>query len=113
MAVFERTNGGAQPGEFFGRELKFVQCTKTGIHTNHANVDSVFEKVTRVVANYSTISLIGTPASNVAMFVVEGLPSDVSGTAIVSELQTAANVATGGAGCVFAVFEGISGNTFV
>jgi len=89
-----------------------VRCTKTGIETDNDKPDSVFEKVTRVVAQYSTISLVGTPASNVAMFVVEGLPSDVAGTAIVSELQTAANAATGGAGCVFAVFEGINGNQF-
>jgi hypothetical protein len=119
MATFARVNGGTIAGEFFGRDIKFVKATLSGIETGYASPDSNFEKVARVLSRFSTISVVGTPASNNAMFVVEGLPTTVGdntadqsgGTAIVTQLQTEANAATGGA-VTFTVYSGLSGTSF-
>ena len=119
MATFTRVNGGAQAGEFFGRDIKFVKATLSSIESGYASPDSNFEKIVRVLETVSTVSVVGTPASNNAMFVVEGLPTTVGdntadqsgGTAIVTHLQTQANAATGGA-VTFAVYNGLSGTTF-
>lgn len=119
MATFARVNGGALAGEFVGRDLKFVNVALTGIQTGYTSPDSNFEKVVRVLQKYSTVTIVGTPASGNAVFVVEGLPTTVGdntadqsgGTAIVAQLQTDANAATGGS-CVFTVYGGLSGSSF-
>ena len=119
MATFTRTNGGAQAGEFVGRDLKFVNVALTGIQTNYTAAESNFEKVVRVLERYSTVTITGTPSGGNAVFVVEGLPTTVSdntadqsgGTAIVTQLQTDANAATSGS-CVFTVYSGLSGTSF-
>jgi hypothetical protein len=111
MAEFTRTNGGALPGEFIGRDIKFVLCALTGIHTSYSAVNSNFEKCMRVLSKFCTITVVGTPASNNAMFVVEGLPTDVGGTAIASVLATDADAATSGS-TTWTVYNGLSGNTF-
>lgn len=119
MATFTRVNGGALASELFGRDLKFVKATMSSIETGYTSPDSNFEKITRVLSRFSTISVVGTPASNNAVFVVEGLPTTVGdntadqsgGTAIVTQLQTEANAATGGA-VTFTVYNGISGTSF-
>ena len=120
MATFTRANGGATAGEFFGRDLKFVKCNSTGIHTSYTAADSDLEKVTRILSMYSTISVVGTPASDNVMFVVEGLPTTVGdntadqsgGTAIVAQLNADANVSIGSNAARFTVYNGLSGNTF-
>lgn len=119
MATFTRVNGGALAGEFVGRDLKFVKCALTGIETGYTAAESNFEKVVRVLERYSTVTIVGTPSSGNAMFVVEGLATTVSdntadqsgSTTIVAQLQTEANAATSGS-CVFTVYNGLSGTTF-
>lgn len=111
MPVFTRTNGGVAPGEFIGRDIKFVKCTSTGIHTDATLVDSDHEKATRILAQYSTITVVGTPASDNAIWAVEGLPTDVAGTAIVSQLNTEGNAALTNS-TVWVVYNGISGTSF-
>lgn len=112
MPVFTRTNGGVAPGEFIGRDIKFVKCNSSGIHTNAINVDSDHEIATRILSQYATITLVGTPASNNAIWAVEGLPTDVAGTAIVSQLNTEGNAALASTATVWTVYNGISGDTF-
>jgi hypothetical protein len=120
MATFTRANGGALAGEFFGRDLKWVKCTSTSIETGYTAADSDLEKVARILSKYSTISVVGTPASNNVMFVVEGLPTTVGdssadqsgGTAIVAQLNADANVSLGSSAARFTVYSGLSGNTF-
>jgi hypothetical protein len=119
MATFTRTNGGALAGEYIGRDLKFVKATLTSIETGYTAADSNYEKIVRVLEKYSTVSVTGIPASNNAIFVVEGLPTTVGdnsadqsgGTAIVTQLQTDANAATSGS-VVFTVYNNISGTSF-
>ena len=120
MATFTRANGGALAGEFVGRDLKWVKCTSTSIETSPGAADSDFEKVVRILQKYSTVTIVGTPASSNAMFVVEGLPTTVGdnsadqsgGTAIVNQLNADANVSLGSAAVRFTVYGGLSGNTF-
>ena len=119
MATFTRTNGGAQAGEFVGRDLKFVNVALTGIQTNYTAAESNFEKVVRVLERYSTVTIVGTPSSGNAMFVVEGLPTTVNdntpdqsgSTTVIAQMQTEANAATSGS-CVFTVYSGLSGTSF-
>jgi hypothetical protein len=119
MATFARVNGGAQAGEFVGRDLKFVKVALTGIHTSYTAVDSNFEKCVRVLSKYCTVTIVGTPASGVALFVVEGLPTKVgdstadqsAGTAIATALATDADAATSGS-TTWTVYSGLSGDTF-
>lgn len=119
MATFARTNGGTTAGEFFGRDLKFVKLNLTGVHTGYTAVDSDLEKCARVLSKYSTISVVGTPASDNVVFVVEGLPTKVGdnsadqsgGTAIATALATDADAATGGS-TTWTVYNGLSGTSF-
>ena len=116
MAI-DRTNGGIAAGEFIGRDVKFVKCALTGIHTGFTAVDSNLEKVARVLSKFSTITVVGTPASDNVIFLVEGLPSgnvlDVTGTsaAIATALATDADAATGGS-TTWTIYNGLSGTSF-
>lgn len=116
MAI-TRTNGGATAGEFIGRDVKFVKCALTGIHTGYTAVDSNFEKVTRVLSKFCTITVVGTPASDNVVFLVEGLPSgnvlNVNGSseAIATALATDADAATSGS-TTWTIYNGLSGQTF-
>lgn len=116
MAI-TRTNGGVTAGEFIGRDVKFVKCALTGIHTGYTAVDSNLEKVTRVLSKFCTITVVGTPASDNVIFLVEGLPSgnvlDVTGTsaAIATALATDADAATGGS-TTWTIYNGLSGTSF-
>ena len=120
MATFTRANGGTTLGEFIGRDLKFVKCTSTSIETGYTAADSDLEKVARILSKYSTISIVGTPASNNVIFAVEGLPTTVGdssvdqsgGTAIVAQLNSDANVSLGSNAARFTVYSGLSGATF-
>jgi hypothetical protein len=104
-------------GEFIGRDVKFVNCALTGIHTNYTLSDSDLAKVTRVLAKFCTITVVGTPASDNVKFLVEGLPSgsvlNVSGTlqAIATALATDADASTGGS-TTWTITNGLSGTTF-
>jgi hypothetical protein len=117
MATFTRTNGGVTAGEFIGRDVKFVNCALTGIHTGYTAVDSDLEKVTRVLAKFCTVTVVGTPASDNVKFLVEGLPSgsvkDINGSlaAIATALATDADAATGGS-TTWTITNGLSGTTF-
>lgn len=119
MATFTRTNGGTTAGEFVGRELKFVKCALTGIHTGYTAADSDLEKVTRVLSRFCTVTVVGTPASGNVIFVVEGLPTTIGdssadqsgGTAIATALATYADAATGGS-TTWTVYDGLSGTSF-
>ena len=119
MATFARTNGGTTAGEFIGRDIKFVNCALTGIHTGYTAVDSDLEKVTRVLSKFCTVTVVGTPASGNVTFVVEGLPTKVGdnsadqsgGTAIATALATDADAATGGS-TTWTVYNGLSGTSF-
>jgi len=104
-------------GEFIGRDVKFVNCALTGIHTSYTAADSDLAKVTRVLAKFCTITIVGTPASDNVKFLVEGLPSgsvlNVSGTsqAIATALATDADASTGGS-TTWTITNGLSGTTF-
>jgi hypothetical protein len=117
MATFTRTNGGVTAGEFIGRDVKFVKCALTGIHTGYTAVDSNLEKVTRVLSKFATITIVGTPAADNVVFMVEGLPAgnvqDVTGSsaAIATALATDADAATGGS-TTWTIYNGLSGATF-
>jgi hypothetical protein len=117
MATFTRVNGYAAPGEFIGRDVKFVKCAATGIETSYAAADSDFEQVVRALAKFCTITIVGTPASGNCVFVVEGLPSgnvkDYTGTsaAIATVLATDADNASG-LTTTWTIYNGLSGATF-
>ena len=104
-------------GEFIGRDIKFVNCALTGIHTNYTLSDSDLAKVTRVLAKFCTITVVGTPASDNVKFLVEGLPAgnvlNVNGTsqAIATALATDADASTGGS-TTWTITNGLSGTTF-
>lgn len=115
MASFTRANGYAAPGEFVGRDLKIVKCALTGIHTGYDAAESNHEKATRVLSQYCTITVVGTPASDNALYVVEGLPTTVgvdgTQTAIATVLATDADAATSGS-TTWTVYNGLSGTSF-
>ena len=117
MATFTRTNGGVTAGEFIGRDVKFVNCALTGIHTNYTAANSDLEKVTRVLQKFCTVTIVGTPASDNVKYLVEGLPSgnveNVNGTsqAIATALATDADAATGGS-TTWTITNGLSGTSF-
>jgi len=104
-------------GEFVGRDVKFVNCALTGIHTNYTLADSDLAKVTRVLAKFCTITIVGTPASDNVKFLVDGLPAgnvlNVNGTsqAIATALATDADASTGGS-TTWTITNGLSGTTF-
>ena len=104
-------------GEFIGRDVKFVNCALSGIHTGYTAADSDLAKVTRVLAKFCTITVVGTPASSNVKYLVEGLPSgnvkDVTGTsaAIATALATDADAANG-LTSTWTIYTGLSGSTF-
>ena len=104
-------------GEFIGRDVKFVNCALTGIHTNYTASDSNLAKVTRVLSKFCTVTVVGTPAGDNVKFLVEGLPSgsvkDYTGTlaAIATALATDADAATSGS-TTWTITDGLSGTTF-
>ena len=104
-------------GEFIGRDVKFVNCALTGIHTNYTLADSDLAKVTRVLSKFCTVTVVGTPAGDNVKYLVEGLPAgsvkDVTGTlaAIATALATDADAATGGS-TTWTITNGLSGTSF-
>ena len=104
-------------GEFIGRDVKFVNCQLTGIHTNYTASDSNLAKVTRVLQKFCTVTIVGTPAGDNVKYLVEGLPSgnveNVNGTsqAIATALATDADAATGGS-TTWTITNGLSGTSF-
>ena len=105
-------------GEFIGRDVKFVNCALTGIHTNYTLADSNLAKVTRVLSKFCTVTVVGTPAGDNVKYLVEGLPSgsvkDVTGTlaAIATALATDADLAIGSGSTTWTITDGLSGTTF-
>jgi hypothetical protein len=104
-------------GEFIGRDVKFVNCALTGIHTSYTAANSDLAKVTRVLSKFCTITVVGTPAADNVKYLVEGLPSgnvkDVTGTsaAIATALATDADASTGGS-TTWTITDGLSGTSF-
>jgi len=117
MATFTQSYGYAAAAEQVGRDVKFVNCALTGIHTNYANSDSDLAKVIRVLSKFCTVTVVGTPAADNVKFLVEGLPAgsviNVSGTsqAIATALATDADASTGGS-TTWTITNGLSGTTF-
>lgn len=117
MATFTRTNGYAVPSEQVGRDVKFVKVVLSGIETGYNAAGSNHEKCTNVLAKFCTITLVGTPASNNALWMVEGLPTgnviDVTGStaAIATALATDADAATSGS-TTWTIYDGLSGASF-
>lgn len=107
MAVFARVNGGAQVGQFVGRALEFVLLAKNNIHVNFTNVDSDFEKAVRVLQTYGTMTIVGTPATNNVIFVMEGLSNRATKANIEQDL-TDAGV---GSSVITIMAAGLKGNT--
>jgi hypothetical protein len=106
MAIGQtRVNGGAQPTELVGRELDWVLVGHANLHVTYTNVDSDFEIVIRTLENYGTVTIVGTPATDYARFVMEGLNANAA------VLDTALTAAVGGNPNV-AVSTGLSGDTF-
>ena len=112
-----RTNGWAVAAEQVGRDVKFVKVNATGIETAYAAADSDFEQVVFALQKHCTITIVGTPASSNAVFMVEGLPSgnivDVTGTsaAVATALATDIDAASGLTSTVTS-YNGLSGATF-
>lgn len=108
MAVFARANnGGARVGQFVGRELEFVLLAKTGIQTGFTDVDSNFEKAVRILQTYGTMTIVGTPASDNVIFVMEGM----SNKATKGNIEADLNAALSG-GCVITLMTaGLKGST--
>lgn len=104
-------------GEFIGRDVKFVKCNLTNIHVSYTTANSDLSKVTRVLEKFCTVTIVGTPASDNVIFLVEGLPSgnvlDVTGAsaAIATALATDADAATGGS-TTWTIYNGLSGTSF-
>ena len=111
MAIVTRVNGTVVPSEQVGRDLKFVKLNVTGIETTYNTVDSDFEKNTRMLQQFCSITIVGTPASSNVVYVVEGLPVTVGGTAIATVLKTAGEAAAGGTQ-TWTIYDGLSGATF-
>ena len=117
MATFTRVNGYAAPGEFIGRDVKFVKCAASGLETSYAAANSAFEKVVQTLAKFSTVTIVGTPAAGNCVFVVEGLPTgsvqDYTGStaAIATVLATDADNASG-LTTTWTIYSGLSGTTF-
>lgn len=101
-----RVNGGIQVGNWVGRPQTFVNVALTGIETSYGNVDSDAEKVMRVLEEYASINMVGTPASGNMKFMVDltTLGTDAA------NLKTAMDSATGGTTTVTIV--NLSGSTF-
>ena len=105
-------------GEFVGRDLKFLKIESTGIDTNYTYTNSNFANITRVVQKFGTTTIVGTPASGVAIYVVEGLPTgsvkDINGSSvdIAQAIGTDANAAVGSGTIIATVYNGLSGTSF-
>ena len=105
-------------GEFIGRDVKFVNCALTGIHTNYTLADSNLAKVTRVLSKFCTVTVVGTPAADNVKYLVEGFPAgnvlDVTGAsaAIATALATDADAAIGSGSTTWTITNGLSGTSF-
>ena len=117
MATFTQSYGYALAAEQVGRDVKFVKCAATGLHTAYAASNSNFEKAVRVLAKFCTVTIVGIPLSDNCVFMVEGLPTgnviDVTGAsaAIATALATDADAANG-LTSTWTIYTGLSGSTF-
>lgn len=117
MATIARTNGWAVPGEFVGRDVKFVKCAATGLETSYAASDSNFEKAVRVLEKFCTVTIVGTPASGNCVFMVEGLPTgnvlNAAGSSvdIATALANDADAANG-LTSTWTIYNSLSGTSF-
>ena len=117
MTSLVRVNGTTQPTELFGRDIKFVLCAATGIHTTYTTADSNFAKAVRVLEKFCTVSVIGIPASDNVRFIVEGLPTGNVLTAagalvdIAAALKADCDIANG-LTSTWTINDSMSGTTF-
>jgi hypothetical protein len=114
-----RTSGTAAAGEFVGRDLKFVNLNYSGIAATQGTVDGNLEKAARVLSKFSTITAVGTAATDDVIFMVEGLPSgsvnDVTGTsrAIAAALKADLEASIGSGTATFTIYSGLGSTGFV
>jgi len=107
MPGLTRVNGGTGAIELIGRDIDWVLIDSTGIDTTPTAVDSNLEIAMRVVEQYGTVTIVGTPATSAVRFAVEGLSAnaavlDTALAAAISGNTPATTVHTGLSGAVFA-----------
>jgi hypothetical protein len=101
MASLSRVHGSVAADQFQGRALTYVKLSGTGIGTGYGSIDSNFEKAIRAIEGFMYVTIIFTPAANVAVLAVENAPSDYTdATTAVNAAQSvtctlAATVLTG------------------
>ena len=78
MDSLSRVHGSVAADQFQGRALTYLKLSGTGIGTGYASIDSNFEKAVRALEGFVVVTIIFTPAANVAVFAVENAPSDLS-----------------------------------
>lgn len=78
MASLSRVHGAVSADQFQGRALTYVKLSGTGIGTGYGSIDSNFEKAVRALEGFVVVTIIFTPAANVAVLAVENAPSDLS-----------------------------------
>ena len=114
-----QVNGAVQAIENVGRDVKFVKVNYSGIAATVGTVDGNFDKATKVIANYSTITIVGTAASDDCIFMVEGLPAgnvkdNVDGTvrAIAAALKADLEASIGSGTATFTIYNGLGSTGF-
>ena len=117
-----QVNGYATAGEFVGRDVKFVKVNYSGIAATVGTVNGNFDKAVKVLEQYSTVTIVGTAATDDCMFMVEGLPAYVadhsqggdnsSGTAIATKLKADLEASIGSGTATFTVYSGLGSTGF-
>ena len=95
MAEVTRYHGAVAADQFQGRALTYVKISGTGIGSSYGSVNSAFEKGIRALEGFMVVTIIFTPAANVAVVAVENAPSDFTDAA-------AAVSASSGVSCTLA-----------
>ena len=88
-------NAGAYQEHHSGGNINWFRVTLTGIETSYNTADSNWEKTLKAMAGFGTIVHAGLPASNDAMFGLEGCPTDQT-----AAMATAVDAATGGSSTI-------------
>ena len=106
MPGLTRVNGGTGPIELIGRDIDWVLVASTGIDTTYTAVDSNLEIAMRVIENYGTVTIVGTPNGANVRFAVEGLSANAA------ILDAALDAAIAGNSPVTTVDTGLDGAGF-
>ena len=88
-----RVNGGIEVGNWVGRPQEFVSVDAgVDLTASYGAVDSNAEVVMRVVEEYGSINMVGTPSGNVITFMMDATTLGANATALGTAV-TAANIA--------------------